>query len=298
MTPPQHAIRVERNASAAVANPVCSRPIGSLIRDACELSDEQIEQIAAYQRERGMRFGEAAVALSLVGRQDVLEALSQQFQYTPGFAGRDGSSELAVAADPFSDQADAFRELRSRLLLEVLGERARCAIAVLSPDVGDGKTYVASNLAVALSQLGERTLLIDADIRTPRQHKLLGVEHSFGLSSVLAGFVDASEAVHPVPGLPNFYLMPAGAVPPNPLELLQRPRLGMLMSDMLQKFDHVVVDTSAAIRGADSRVVAARSGTALVVARKGHGRMATLQGLLDALGRGPAKLTGVVMNEH
>lgn len=275
------------------------RRIGSLIRDVAQLSNEQVDQIVAYQRRSGMRFGEAAVALRLVERKDVLEALSRQFQYTSGFAGRDGNSELVAAADPFGDQADAFRELRSRLLLEVLGEQPRCALAVLSPDVGDGKTYVAANLAVAFSQLGERTLLIDADIRTPRQHALLGVEQNgIGLSSVLAGFADAGGLVHAVPGLPNLYLAPAGTVPPNPVELLQRPGFGRLMRELLEAFDHIVVDTPAATRGADSRVIAARSGAALVVARRGRSRMAALEGLLSALARGPGRVAGVVMNEH
>lgn len=275
-----------------------SRPIGSLMRDACELTDEQIDQIVAYQRASGMRFGEAAVALRLVERNDVLDALSRQFEYTSGFAGREVDEELIVAADPFSDQADAFRELRSRLLLEVLGERARCALAVVSPDVRDGKTYLAANLAVAFSQLGERTLLIDADIRTPRQHRLLGVEQGAGLSSALAGFAQASRAVRAVPGLPNLHLLPAGAVPPNPIELLQRPAFAALVQEMLQKFAHVVLDTPAASRGADPRVIAARCGAALVVARRGRSRMAPLEGLVAALSRGPARIAGVVMNEH
>jgi protein-tyrosine kinase len=274
------------------------RPIGSLLRDAAELSDQQIEQIVAYQRKSGMRFGEAAVALHMVERKDVLEALSQQFQYTPGFAGREGERELVVAADPFSDQAEAFRELRSRLLLEVLGERSRCALAVLSPDAGDGKTYVAANLAVAFSQLGEATLLIDADVRTPRQHRLLGVTPGAGLTGALAGFANPGALVHQVPGLPSLYVMPAGAVPPNPLELLQRPMFGMLVGKMLKKFEHVVLDTPAAIRGADSRVIAARSGAALVIARRNHTSMAALNGLVDSLARGPAMIAGVLMNEH
>jgi protein-tyrosine kinase len=285
--PADHAAAVDRR-----------RSIGTLLRDVRQLSDRQIEQIAAYQRERGVRFGEAAVALRLVERKDVLKALSQQFQYTTGFAGRETSSELVTAADPFSDQADAFRELRSRLLLEVLADPSRCALAVVSPDIGDGKSYLAANLAVAFSQLGERTLLIDADIRTPRQHHLLGIGPGAGLSSVLAGFADASAAVHPVPELPSLYLLPAGAVPPNPLELLHRPAFGVLLRDMLQRFEHVVVDTPAAIRGADSRVIAARCGATLVVARRGHSRMAPLEGLLASLARGPSTIAGVVMNEH
>jgi protein-tyrosine kinase len=274
------------------------RRIGSIISDACDLDEAELERILAYQKKSGMRFGEAAVALRLADRNDVIEALSRQFQYTTGFAGRDVSSELAAAVDPFGEQAEAFRELRSRLLLEVLDEHSRSALAVVSPDIGDGKSYLAANLAVAFSQLSERTLLIDADIRTPRLHRLLGVEPVAGLSNVLAGQADASGLVYPVHGLANLYLFPAGAVPPNPLELLQRPAFGSLMRDMLQSFEHVIVDTPAAIRGADSRVIAARCGAALVVARRNRSSMAPLEALLALLGRGSARLAGVVMNEH
>jgi protein-tyrosine kinase len=277
----------------------CRRPIGELLRELCDLGDYEIAQILDYQRTHGMRFGEAAVALRVAERKDVLEALYQQFQYTPGFVRRDASRELVAAADRFGEQAEAFRELRSRLLLEVLRDGPQCALAVVSPDIGDGKTYLASNLAVSFSQLGERTLLVDGDIRTPRQHHLLGVEQNgVGLSSVLAGFNDAGDLVHEVPGMPHLYLAPAGPIPPNPVELLQRPRFARLMRDLLEEFDHIVVDTPAAVRGADSRVIAARCGAALVVARKGRSRMAPLEGLVGALARGPARIAGVVVNEH
>lgn len=293
----QPAIRIHRR-DEDDAQVACPRAIGELIRELRPLSDKQVEQILSYQRRTGARFGEAAVSLRLVDRQDVLHALSQQFQYAL-FAGRELSGELVAAADPFGDQADAFRELRSRLLVEVLGDDARCALAVLSPDVGDGKTYLAANLAVSFSQLGESTLLVDADVHTPRQHKLLRVEQNgAGLSGVLAGLVHAGELVHEVPGLPNLYLAPAGAVPPNPLELLQRPGFGRLMRDLSEQFAHIVVDTPAAVRGADSRVIAARCGAALVVGRTGRSRMSALDGLLGALARGPARVAGVVMNEH
>lgn len=294
----QPAIRIHRGEEASAHAPA-SRVIGDLIRELRPLTDKQIEQTLAYQSKTGLRFGEAAVALRLVERSDVLEALSRQFQYTPGFAGRELSSELVAASDPFGEQADAFRELRSRLLVEVFDPGAPRALAVLSTDVGDGKTYLAANLAVSLSQLGERTLLVDADIHTPRQHKLFGVEkNGVGLSGVLAGLSHASALVHEVRGLPNLCLAPAGAVPPNALELLQRPVFGQVVRGFLDEFAHVVVDTPAGTRGADARVIAARCGAALVVARKGRSRMAPLEGLLGSLSRGPARIAGVVMNEH
>jgi protein-tyrosine kinase len=274
------------------------RPIGSFLRDARTLSDDQIERILAYQRSQGVRFGEAAVSLRFADRTDVLDALSRQFQYTTGFVGRQASTELVTAADPFGDQADAFRELRSRLLLEVLDEHQRSALAIVSLDAGDGKSYVCANLAVAFSQLGARTLLLDADIRTPRQAQILGVEHEAGLSSVLAGFADVAGTVQSVPGLPNLYLLPGGPVPPNPLELLQRPAFGAIVRDMLQKFEHVIIDTPAAIRGSDARVIAAQCGAVLVVGRKDRSRMATLEGFVASLARGPTRVAGVVMNDH
>jgi len=152
---------------------------------------------------------------------------------------------------------------------------------------------------MSFSQLGERTLLMDCDVRTPRQHQVLGIkQNGAGLTSVLAGFSDADELVHEVPGLRHLYFAPAGPIPPNPVELLQRPRFGQLMRELLEEFDHVVVDTPAAVRGPDSRVIAARSGAALMVARKGRSRMAAVEGLVGALARGPALIAGIVVNEH
>jgi protein-tyrosine kinase len=299
MNPPVDATIAEERSTASNGERPYSPLIGELLSEACQLREQQIQQILAYQRKAGMRFGEAAVALRLVDRKDVLEALYQQFQYTPGFPLQQGGTELVVAADRFGEQAEAFRELRSRLLIEVMRDGPRCALAIVSPDAGDGKTYLAANLAVSFSQLGERTLLIDADVRTPRQHQVLGInQNGVGLSSVLAGFSDAAALVHEVPGLPHLYFVPAGPIPPNPVELMQRPRFGQLVRELLEEFDHVIVDTPAAVRGPDARVIAARCGAALVVARRRRSRMAPLEGLLSALARGPAQIAGVVVNEH
>ena len=278
------------------STPETDRLIGELMRATCKLTDEEIDRIVAYKRRSGLRFGEAAVALRLAQRDDVLAALSQQFQYPVGLTGPDINTELVAAAHPFSEQAEMFRELRTRLL--ELDEGERDALAVVSPDAGDGKTYLAANLAVAFSQLGERTLLIDADIRTPRQHALLNVENGAGFTSVLAGFSDTAAAIRPSPAAPDLYLMPAGPVPPNPLELLQRRRFAALVREVRHEFVHVLIDTPAAVRGGDCRVIAGRCGAALVVGRRSRSRLAPLEGLLEALGRAQVKVAGVVMNEH
>jgi chain length determinant protein tyrosine kinase EpsG len=272
------------------------RPLGAYLRDAGKLTADEIVRVAASQKERGLRFGETAVALELVAQDDVRAALAAQFDYPFGVGGVD--RELAVAADPFGVQAELFRELRSRLLLEALPESAPSSLAVLSAHPGEGRTYIAANLAAVFSQLGQRTLLIDADLRGGRLERLLGADTATGLSHVLAGFADATEALQRVVGLGNLWFMPAGALPPNPVELLQRPAFETLLAAMTEKFDRIVLDTSAASRGPDCRVVAARCSASLVVARRNEARLEELRRLVDALERGPARIAGVVMNER
>lgn len=293
--------RAERSADNAqdAGSSVLDRSIGDFLRESRNLTDEEIERILAHQRAEGIRFGEAAVDLRLASSEDVLWALSQQFHYP--YAQDDNlqfDEELVAAIDPFGEQAEAFREIRSQLMLDVLSpDQPRRALTVLSPDSGDGKTFFAANLAIAFSQLGGRTLLVDADMRTPRQHQLFRVPNELGLSSILAGRTDAN-AIHHVIDLPSLYVLPVGTVPPNPLELVQRPAFSLLVRELLAKFDHVIVDTPAAAHGADARVLAAKCGAALVMGRRGSTRVKAMQSLLHALAGTPARVAGVMLNEY
>lgn len=278
---------------------VLDRRIGDFIREQRALTAVQVDQILEHQRRHRIRFGEAAVALRLATADDVLRALAQQFHYPCAPPeGAEFHPELVAASDPFGEHAEAFRELRSQLLMGVLAPQHRGrALAVVSADAGDGRSTLAANLAVSFSQLGARTLLVDADMRTPRQHRLFDIPDEAGLSGLLAGRPN-ERAIHAVPFLPSLHVLPVGAVPPNPLELVQRPAFALLLQELLARFDHVVVDTPAAAHGADARVLAARCGAALVVGRRGATRMKPLQALLDQLGKGQAASAGVVLNPH
>lgn len=286
---------VERDPTATLAD----RSIGSIISETRDLSADQIEQVLAYQREKGIRFGEAAIALGFVSADDVLFALAQQFHYP--YAAEDrrkASPELVALNQPFSVQAEAFRGIRSQVIMRLFGEgQERRAIAVVSPDPGDGKTYFAANLAVTLAQLGGRTLLVDADLRGPRQHAVFGIDNSAGLSGILSGRAEA-KVIQQVKSVPSLFVLPLGITPPNPLELVERPAFGLLIRELLSKFDHVVVDTPAAMYGSDCAVIAARCGAALVIARRNQSRVALLQELVANISETPAKLAGVVMNEY
>ena len=278
---------------------VLERRIGDLMRVPCQLTDKHVEWILNHQRENDLRFGESAIELGLARREDVLWALSQQFHYPYAIDEKQVNPELVIAASPFSDEAEAFRELRSQLLMGVMAPDApRRALAVVSPDVGDGKTYLASNIAAAFSQLGGPTLFMDADMRTPRSQDVFGITlNRTGLSAMLSGRAEDG-LIQRSSQLPSLFVLPVGAIPPNPLELIQRPAFALLIKEMVGKFDHVVVDTPASTHGADARAIAALCGAVLVVGRRGRTKMKSLNRLVSALAKGPAELAGVVMNEH
>ncbi|MBL8315075.1 MAG: polysaccharide biosynthesis tyrosine autokinase [Rubrivivax sp.] len=280
------------------SGPVLDRSIGDIIAELRNLTAEQVEQVLARQREAGLRFGEAAVALGFASKADVLFALAQQFHYpyTPEEQ-RTRNPELVTLNEPFGTRAEYFRALRSQLMMRLFVEgQPRQALAVISSNTGDGKTYCASNLAVVLAQLGGRTLLVDADMRGPRVQEVFGLENRAGLSGILSGRADKG-VIQQVAGVPSLFVLPVGITPPNPMELVERPAFGLLMRELASKFDHVVVDTPAAVLGADAAVIAARCGTALIVARKHVSKLAQMHQLLASFVGSPAKLAGVVMNE-
>ncbi len=280
-------------------HPEEDRSIGDIIRQTKNLSEDQVNAIVAHQRSQGLRFGEAAVALGLASDSDVVFALSQQFHYPYTPEERGGSrAELVAATQPFGTQAEAFRAIRSQLMMRVFNpSETKRALAVISPDAGDGKTFFVANLGVTLAQLGGRTLVVDADLRGPRLHEVFGMPPRSGLSAILGGRQE-DNVIYQAPDIPSLYVMPVGVVPPNPLELLERPAFRLLIAELLRKFDHVVVDTPAAIHGSDASVIASKCGAALVLARKDRSRVERLQDLVANVGASTAKLAGVIVNEY
>ena len=294
------------DASAAPDPAVHDRSIGDILAELRHLSADQVEKILAHQRAKGVRFGEAAVALGLASKDDVIFALAQQFHYPYApEEQRKLQGDLVALNEPFSARAESFRALRSQLMMRLFsdadslggpGRALAVALAVISPDTGDGKTYTATNLAVTLAQLGGRTLLVDADMRSPRVHEVFQLGNQAGLSSILSGRAD-KQVIQQVAAIPSLFVLPVGTTPPNPQELVERPAFGMLLRELVAKFDHVVVDTPAAVHGADAAVIAAKCGAALVLARKNVSRSAALRELVASLAGAPVKLAGVVFNE-
>jgi capsular exopolysaccharide synthesis family protein len=171
------------------------------------------------------------------------------------------------------------------------------ALAVVSAEEGDGKTYLAANLAVSFSQFAGRTLLIDANLRQPALHRMLRTKREVGLSNLLAGEVKG-EAVVPVDGVKGLHFIAAGSAVADPVQLLQAPRFSMLLEQMVDRFDYVFIDTPSNHMGPEARLIAARAGAVLLVGRKGHSRVASCRRLLSQLNLGPSLVAGVVLNQH
>ena len=271
--------------------------IGNILALDGKLGASDIERVMELQRTEGLRFGEAAMRLGLVSTEDVRSAIAKQYDLPHLLPGNESiSSELVVAYEPFHPRAEEMRALRTQLSIRwsSTGVRHR-TLAIVSPGAGEGRSYVAANLAVVFSLLGERTLLIDADLRNPRQHRIFNVPDRVGLSAILSGRADRSVVV-PVPEFAKLSVVPAGAPPPNPQELLARPALGAFLQEMGAEFDVVLVDTSPALSFADSQSVAFRTGSAIVLARKDHTRMSDTHNVIRELGGAGIRVIGTLFN--
>jgi protein-tyrosine kinase len=277
------------------------RRVGELLVDAGEMTPEQVTATLEQQQRAGGKFGECAIKLGLVRPEAVMWALARQRQANtliPETVQSHLSEELVVAREPFGPAAEVLRDIRSNLIASVINVevRPKRALAVTSVEVGEGKTWFASNLAISLSQLGSRTLLIDADLRTPRLHEVFNItEPGVGLSGVLSGMGRLAFTC-PIPELRRLFVLPAGQMPANPLELLQGPSFALLVREMVQQFDYVVVDTPAAEHGADARVVAMQCGAALTLSRKDQSRATALREFVTQLSKGDIAFAGVVFN--
>lgn len=279
--------------------PLTGRSIGAILIDSGRLKPEDAERILRIQREQGMRFGDAAVRLGLVTDADIKFALSRQFDYPYLQPGQSRVSQSVVAAyRPFSPKVEALRALRSQLVLRWFRESATPnTLAIVSPEAGEGRSWLAANLAVVFSQLGERTLLIDADLRNPSQHVRFGLDDHAGLSSILSGRVTQT-VVQRIPEFVDLSVLVAGAVPPNPQELLARPQLKRLLNEFASVYDVILIDTPPASRYADMQAVAAEAGGGLMLARQDVSRVSALRECAELLRTANARLVGTVMTAH
>jgi protein-tyrosine kinase len=281
------------------------RSLGAILVEEGKLSNKEIERVLDVQRREGCRFGEAAVRLGLVTEEEVRYALAKQYDFphfsppaiTTGAPIEGPSRELVAAYAPFHPRTEEMRALRTQLLVRWYNrESGRNALVVTSPGRAEGRSYVAANLAIVFSQLGARTLLVDADLRNPRQHQVFHLPAGHGLSTVLSGRTDLN-STFPVPGLQRLSVLPAGPLPPNPQELLSRPAFGALMSELQSLYDVVILDSPAATKYADVQSIVFRARDAIVVTRKDHTGVDAAGKVVETVTGTGARVVGTLINE-
>ena len=233
--------------------------------------------------------------LSVLGRIPLFQPLKVVGEGDAA-AGAPDPVGLGSHLDPRSSFAEAFKTLRTSILL-ASADRPPRQIVVTSCEPGDGKSTVATNLAIALSQLGRRVLLLDADLRNPTVHKMMGISNRAGLANLLTGNAKLQELLRES-DVPNLRTVTSGPIPPTPSELLGSPALQALLdrSGDEGEFDHIIIDCPPSLQVTDSVILATRTDATVFVVRAGKtSREALAQGA-SRLRQARAHVVGVVMN--
>ena len=205
-------------------------------------------------------------------------------------------SKATGAATERWASAEAYRRLRTSVGFLGLGGERRPSMVITSSLAGEGKTETAVNLARVLAQAGESVLLIDADLRRPQVAQRMRLDAEFGLVDVLTGKGDLDDFKIEV-STGHLSVLPAGAVPPNPSELLGSAAMTQLITTAERGFDYVLFDTPPLLPVADALVLASRTGGAIVVTRSGQARRSELGSALSALASSDVPALGIVLND-
>lgn len=216
-------------------------------------------------------------------------------------ARRESAPEVAIDAvtreDPRAPASEAYRELRTSILLSHAGEPPR-RIMVTSAIPEEGKTSTAMNLASVLAQLGRRVVLVDTDLRRPRLHKALGVDNTRGVSTYLSGLAETHEELVVPSGQSGLDLLPSGPIPPNPSELLNSVMFTRLCEELIDSgYDHLIFDSPPALSVSDPVVIAATVDVRVLVVRAGHCPRQSIRLAADKLRQAGSPCSGIVLND-
>lgn len=275
------------------------KAMGEILVSQGTLRGEDVNRIIDYQREKGIYFGEAAIELGLITQDNMLAALSRQFGYSYGQS-ESSSRDMVMASSPFSEVAEEFRAIRGQLLSCWLNPNDK-VLAIVSPDDKEGRSYFSANIALAFSQLAKTTLLIDANLRSPRQHEIFNISNRVGFSALLAGRVQAADLdslPDTIAAFPYLSVLACGAVPPNPAELLSGDRFSAILNELKQFFDVIIIDCPSGAYSADVLSIATVVGSALMIARRGHTDVSRSTALVELLKKAGVTPVGAILNQY
>jgi protein-tyrosine kinase len=279
----------------AAAMPKPRLLLGRQLLDAGKLTEGDVARIVEAQRTNRLRFGEAAVEMGLLSPVDVEVALARQYNY-PCFLPPDTGlhESLYVANQPFGLQSEALRTMRSQLQLRWFNDKRKSVVLTSATGAADSGG-LAANLAIAFSQAGERTLLIDANMREPNQHDLFGLDGTRGLATLLNGGCEMEEVLASIPSFEILKVIPAGAIPPNPQELLGQVAFSYLIETAPALFDVVIVDTPPILRFADAHLIASLVGGCVLATHRHRTRIAEVEEIKRQLAGLRCEIVGAVV---
>ncbi len=293
------------------------KEVRSVLISHFKLTPDTVDKIYAEMQLSDMSFTDVALRLGFVSPEQITEALLRTrgglAQNEAGLIesvirrvssdrrvvvrhGEDvkPGEQLILAHDPYNPRSERIRALRTELLLLNEGTRGANIVPVMSPCSGEGRSQLAAELAISFAQLGRRTLLVDADMRKPKQHVLFATSNENGLSrSISAG---EKPYFHPVVGLPLMHLLTAGPIPPNPLELLSDGRFEKLLSEWRNTYEFIVLDTPPVSLCADGMAVATLAARVLLVSRAQHTSYKATRDMLRRLETTQSNILGAVLN--
>jgi capsular exopolysaccharide synthesis family protein len=203
--------------------------------------------------------------------------------------------ELVTSYGSYSSLGEAYRNLRTALLLSRAGGPPKMTL-ITSATSREGKTVTAVNTAVMLAQLGASTLLVDADLRRARCHRVLAVDNHLGLTEVLTGSRDLHEMIRPTE-IENLFFLSSGSVPPNPTELLGSPKMAETLAQLREHYEYVVIDSSPVLPVSDSLLVAKLTDGVMIVANGAATPRQQVKAACARLEYARAKILGVVLNK-
>lgn len=202
--------------------------------------------------------------------------------------------ELITYYAPKSDFSENYRSIRTAFLLSSAGP-SRKAMIIASALPEEGKSAYCCNFAVTLAQNNKKTLILDADLRKPRQHRIFDIKNVQGLTNYLSGGLELESLIKGTK-VPNLFLVNAGPIPPNPIELLGSEKMGHLLERLKEVFDYVVIDTPPLLSVSDAFVLAPHADGVILIVWSGKTRRESLRLAKEKLDLMSVSTLGVVIN--
>jgi capsular exopolysaccharide synthesis family protein len=205
-----------------------------------------------------------------------------------------GKIELIASREPNSIQAESYRSIRTTLLVSSPPGKIK-SILITSPLAREGKSATLANLGITLSQAAKRVVIVDADLRKPKQNRMFGISSGWGLTHFVSSFIDAADLVRPTQ-FSNLFLITSGPIPASPIELLTSEKMDHLIAFLKRSFDYILFDTPPILAVSDALAMGPMIDGVILVARGGQTPLPALKQARQKIDAHKIKCLGVILN--